>query len=89
MAYAVVLHSSHLGNESPSIVAELLDVKKHPRKPQYSLASEVPLCLYEAVYDSVKWVHNRGEISKLMDQLQRTWAMLSIKYEIFLCQHLF
>ncbi|XP_022660749.1 tRNA pseudouridine(38/39) synthase-like isoform X2 [Varroa destructor] len=67
------------GNESPSIVAELLDVKKHPRKPQYSLASEVPLCLYEAVYDSVKWVHNRGEISKLMDQLQRTWAMLSIK----------
>ncbi|XP_001649570.2 tRNA pseudouridine(38/39) synthase [Aedes aegypti] len=38
------------GKEEPSVVKELLDVNKNPCKPQYSLASDLPLNLYECEY---------------------------------------
>lgn len=38
------------GNEEPSVIKELLDVEKNPRKPQYSLASDLPLNLYDVKY---------------------------------------
>ncbi|SPQ99886.1 unnamed protein product (mitochondrion) [Plasmodiophora brassicae] len=37
--------------ESPSIVDELLDVERYPRKPQYELAPEHPLILTRCVFD--------------------------------------
>ncbi|KAL9704028.1 hypothetical protein quinque_007546 [Culex quinquefasciatus] len=40
------------GREDPTVVRELLDVEKNPRKPQYSLANDVPLNLYECLYKS-------------------------------------
>lgn len=38
------------GREAPTVVKELLDVDKNPCKPQYSLASDLPLNLYECEY---------------------------------------
>lgn len=38
------------GKESPDIVTELLDVKKHPKKPQYIMADPEPLVLYDCVF---------------------------------------
>lgn len=38
------------GREEPTVVKELLDVEKNPCKPQYSLASDLPLNLYECDY---------------------------------------
>lgn len=38
------------GREEPTVIKELLDVNKNPCKPQYSLANDLPLNLYECEY---------------------------------------
>lgn len=38
------------GREQPVVVKELLEVDKNPRKPQYSLANDMPLNLYECQF---------------------------------------
>ncbi|KAJ5308084.1 hypothetical protein N7476_008740 [Penicillium atrosanguineum] len=54
------------GLESPSIVAELLDIAKNPRKPTYEMASDAPLVLWDCIFpdessgsreDSLGWVY--------------------------------
>ncbi|XP_077300327.1 tRNA pseudouridine(38/39) synthase [Arctopsyche grandis] len=42
------------GVEQPSIVQNLLDVDKHPRKPQYNMAIDSPLNLFHCQYDVIK-----------------------------------
>ena len=39
------------GQEDPSVIQTLLDIKKTPRKPQYPIASDVPLVLYDTGFD--------------------------------------
>uniref|UniRef100_A0A182Q2G0 tRNA pseudouridine synthase n=1 Tax=Anopheles farauti TaxID=69004 RepID=A0A182Q2G0_9DIPT len=39
------------GKEAPGVVKELLDVEKNPCKPQYSMASDVPLNLYQCEFN--------------------------------------
>ncbi|KAJ6784124.1 hypothetical protein PWT90_07274 [Aphanocladium album] len=41
------------GFEKPSIVTELLDVNKYPRKPGYTMADEVPLVLWDCVFPNL------------------------------------
>ncbi|KAI9187853.1 pseudouridine synthase deg1 [Blastocladiella emersonii ATCC 22665] len=43
------------GSEKPSLIADLLDVTKHPAKPQYDLAPELPLVLWEVGFPGVQW----------------------------------
>jgi tRNA pseudouridine38/39 synthase len=38
------------GLEKPSIVAELLNIKKNPRKPQYEMATDTPLVLWDCIF---------------------------------------
>lgn len=38
----------------------MLDVKKHPNKPVYEMASEVPLILYDCNYEDVKFIQKPG-----------------------------
>lgn len=54
------------GLESPSIVPELLDVVKNPRKPSYEMASDAPLVLWDCIFpdessgsreDALDWVY--------------------------------
>lgn len=54
------------GFESPSIVSDLLDITKNPRKPQYEMASDAPLVLWDCVFpdeggkgreDALEWVY--------------------------------
>ncbi|KAL4907952.1 hypothetical protein BDW74DRAFT_148289 [Aspergillus multicolor] len=54
------------GLESPSVVADLLDVEKNPRKPMYEMASDAPLVLWNCVFpkldsevreDALEWVY--------------------------------
>jgi tRNA pseudouridine38/39 synthase len=47
---AAVLLMVGRGLEKPGVVAELLDVSRRPRKPQYALAPEQPLLLYACGY---------------------------------------
>lgn len=54
------------GLESPSIVPELLDVSKNPRKPTYEMASDAPLVLWDCIFpdessgsrdDALNWIY--------------------------------
>lgn len=54
------------GLEPPSIVADLLDVVKTPRKPAYEMASDAPLVLWDCIFpdessgsrdDALDWVY--------------------------------
>ncbi|KAJ5439622.1 uncharacterized protein N7458_010620 [Penicillium daleae] len=54
------------GLESPSIVPELLDIIKNPRKPSYEMASDAPLVLWDTIFpdestgsrdDALDWVY--------------------------------
>ncbi|KAL0941022.1 tRNA pseudouridine synthase A [Colletotrichum truncatum] len=61
--------------EKPEIVTELLDIEKSPRKPNYDLAHETPLVLWNCVFpgdpesrtqqgaeNALKWVHGEADI---------------------------
>ncbi|XP_042873820.1 tRNA pseudouridine(38/39) synthase-like isoform X2 [Penaeus japonicus] len=65
--------------EEPGIVKELLDVEKHPRKPQYCLASDVPLNLYETSFEGVEWKCDIESLRYVILQLQGLWAHHSVK----------
>lgn len=54
------------GLEDPGVVAELLDPRRHPRRPNYVLADDRPLVLWDCVFgrekgdgaaDGVDWVY--------------------------------
>lgn len=54
------------GLEKPSIVSELLDVAKNPRRPIYEMATDTPLVLWDCVFpqegdlerkDALQWVY--------------------------------
>ncbi|KAI9934313.1 hypothetical protein MW887_005387 [Aspergillus wentii] len=54
------------GLESPTIVRDLLDISKNPRKPTYEMASDAPLVLWDCIFpdettdsqeDSLEWIH--------------------------------
>ncbi|KAL7813782.1 pseudouridine synthase [Trichoderma gracile] len=40
------------GLEKPSVVSELLDVERNPRRPNYVMADEVPLVLWDCIFPS-------------------------------------
>ncbi|KAL9948104.1 tRNA pseudouridine synthase 3 [Verticillium nonalfalfae] len=77
------------GLERPEVVDELLDVERHPRKPNYGLAHEVPLVLWDCIFptdrsvpegqqaDGMAWVWEAGEnkygAGGLVDVLWAGW----------------
>lgn len=65
--------------EGPSIVQELLDVEKYPRKPQYCLASDVPLNLYETTFEGVAWQWDYEVLRSVISQLQALWTQHSVR----------
>lgn len=67
------------GKEKPSIIQELLNVEKHPRKPQYCLASDVPLNLYETTFDGVDWRWENDVLQSVISQLQALWTQHSVR----------
>ena len=54
------------GLEKPSVVAELLDVEKNPRRPTYEMATDTPLVLWDCIFsreddperkDAMQWLY--------------------------------
>ena len=43
------------GKEAPAIVSDLLDTERYPRRPNYDIASDSPLLLYDIGYEHVAW----------------------------------
>lgn len=65
--------------EEPSIVTELFNVEKYPCKPQYSMAAEIPLVLFDCRYEGVKeWRFDHIELEKLLYVMQEQWVRLIV-----------
>lgn len=69
------------GKESPDVVKELLNVEKCPKKPQYHMASEVPLNLFRTSFDTVdlNWNYDQAELAIVIKQLQSHWTDYTVK----------
>ena len=59
--------------EEPSIIDDLLDIEKYPCKPQYSMASEASLVLFDCQYDDIDWIYDRIEVERVIKHLQDQW----------------
>lgn len=53
------------GLEKPEVVRDLLDIQKHPTKPQYDMADDAPLVLWDCIFpvedgdqhvDALEWI---------------------------------
>ncbi|KAL1505318.1 hypothetical protein ABEB36_004911 [Hypothenemus hampei] len=60
--------------EDPTIIKELLDIEKNPRKPDYSMSSEVPLTLFYCDYENVNWQLDEDNMKCLIEKLQQMWT---------------
>ncbi|XP_048751243.1 uncharacterized protein LOC125662947 isoform X2 [Ostrea edulis] len=68
------------GKEKPEIIDELLDVEKNPRKPQYTMASELPLNLFDAEFAAdVEWIYEADWHEENIKHLQQVWAQHTIR----------
>nr|CAD7428975.1 unnamed protein product [Timema monikensis] len=68
------------GKEEADVVQELLDVDSYPRKPQYSMASELPLNLFHCEYEQgTQWYMNQECLAQVVRTLQSTWTKLNVK----------
>jgi len=70
------------GKESPDIIKQLLDVETHPCKPQYTMASEIPLNLFSCDYDEnhvKQWIIDHESLKEVIAHLQSLWTINQVK----------
>ncbi|CAG9861302.1 unnamed protein product [Phyllotreta striolata] len=67
------------GKEEPEVIDELLNIDKYPRKPEYSMANEVPLNLYHCEYDNINWNYDLEVMQQLNEKMKKSWTFYSIK----------
>ena len=75
-----VLFRVGAGKEAPSVVQQLLDVESNPCRPQYTMASEVPLNLFNVVFDeNISWTYDTSALTTTIRQIQALWTENSVK----------
>lgn len=67
------------GSESPDVITDLLDIEKNPQRPQYSMATEIPLNLFDCQFDGLEWTHSLDALTTLIKRLQSLWAEHQVK----------
>ncbi|GFS34103.1 hypothetical protein TNIN_456631 [Trichonephila inaurata madagascariensis] len=67
------------GKEDCNVIEQLLDVENYPRKPQYDIASEIPLVLFDCSYEDVDWVYNEESLKFVIKRLQNMWTHHAVK----------
>lgn len=79
------------GLESPSLVSELLDVEKNPRRPIYEMATDTPLVLWDCIFpreddperkDAIKW-HYVGDGAKCGDTKYGTGGLMEDLWKVY------
>jgi tRNA pseudouridine38/39 synthase len=67
--------------EQPTVVSDLLDVDRFPRKPQYTMASELPLNLFNCCYDNcdIDWRRDRDTDDDVVRTFQATWTQMAVR----------
>jgi tRNA pseudouridine38/39 synthase len=67
------------GLERSEVIDHMLDIEKCPRKPQYGMASEIPLVLYDSVYEGLVWRRNEQNYVKVVSRFQQMWTDMMTK----------
>ncbi|XP_043942553.1 tRNA pseudouridine(38/39) synthase [Protopterus annectens] len=80
MIAVLFLIGQHL--EEPDIIDKLLDVQRNPRKPQYSMAVEFPLVLYDCMFEDLDWIYDPDVQHFNVTHLQHQWASYALKTQI-------
>ncbi|XP_043082249.1 tRNA pseudouridine(38/39) synthase [Puntigrus tetrazona] len=70
--------------EAPEIIDQLLDVEKNPRKPQYSMAVDYPLVLYDCHFEGVSWRNEAEEENHALNSLHQHWVQNAVKTQVLL-----
>ncbi|XP_028287960.1 tRNA pseudouridine(38/39) synthase [Parambassis ranga] len=68
--------------EAPDIINQLLDVEENPRKPQYSMAVDYPLVLYDCHFEGLSWKQETEELNFVLSALQQLWTQSAVKAHI-------
>lgn len=76
---AAILLMIGQGLEKPSVIDYLLDVGKCPKRPQYNMASEYPLLLFDCTYESIEWIYEQGFNEPNVNRMQQLLTKNSIK----------
>lgn len=81
-------------DEKPEIIRELLDVERNPCTPQYSLAADFPLNLFDVemeeyskctvptgdlITESNQWIYDSYSLERVIGTLQQQWTQFSVK----------
>ncbi|KAM6953877.1 tRNA pseudouridine(38/39) synthase [Aplochiton taeniatus] len=70
--------------EEPEIINQLLDVGKNPRKPQYSMAVDYPLVLYDCHFEGLTRQRETEELNHALSVLQQHWTKSAVKTQALL-----
>lgn len=68
--------------EAPEIINQLLDVENNPRKPQYSMAVDFPLVLYDCHFDGLSWKQEPEEANHVLSTLQQHWTLSAVRAHV-------
>jgi len=71
------------GKERPSIVADLLDVEKFPSRPNYEMASEAPLLLYDIAYAGIEWTYSPATLASVAAAWLKAQHDLSLRSAMY------
>lgn len=67
------------GKEEISLIKSLLDIEKYPRTPNYQIASELPLVLFDCQFDDINWICDENSLRLTICHLQRHWSSFQIR----------
>jgi len=70
------------GLEKPDIIPKLLDRTKVPEKPNYHLASEIPLILYDAEYDGLDFECENETFNQTYNYIYQYWKEQYLKCSV-------
>ncbi|XP_077595164.1 tRNA pseudouridine(38/39) synthase [Stigmatopora nigra] len=68
--------------EAPEVIDSLLDVHNNPRKPQYSMAVDYPLVLYQCHFDNLNWKQEPEELNFALSSLQQHWTQSQVRANV-------
>lgn len=68
--------------ENKEVIDWMLDIKQCASRPQYNMASELPLVLYDCCYEQMSWKHECGTLEALLKDFQKLWTSQAIKTAI-------
>lgn len=82
--FLVILFKALIGNklEKPSLVTELLDVEKFPRRPSYKYANPDGLVLIDCEYENLKWVDGEEQSKFLATKVENKMYNMKIALSV-------